>query len=52
MSFVEKDRPLGGARQRFSKEFKADAVALVLDASRPFAHLAHSQGIGKMNLVN
>ena len=52
MSFAEKDRPLGRARQWFSKEFKADAVALVLDADRPFADVARSLGIGETNLVN
>ena len=31
MSLMEKERPPGRTRRRFTKEFKADAVALVLD---------------------
>ena len=36
---MEKDRPPGRARRRFTPEFKADAVALVLVGDRPVAHV-------------
>ena len=52
MSLMEKDRPPGRTRRRFSKEFKADAVALVLDGDRPVAHVARDLGIGESNLGN
>jgi len=49
---MEKERPPGRARRRFTKEFKADAVALVLDGDRPVAHVAHDLGIGATSLGN
>ena len=52
MSLMEKDRPPGRTRRRFTKEFKADAVALVLDGGRPVAHVARDLGIGESNLGN
>ena len=52
MSLMEKDRPPSRARRRFTKEFKADAVALVLDGERPVAHVARDLGIGESNLGN
>ena len=52
MSLMERDRPPGRTRRRFSKEFKADAVALVLDGDRPVAHVARDLGIGESNLGN
>ena len=38
--------------RRFTKEFKADAVALVLDGDRPIAHVADDLGIGATSLGN
>ena len=52
MSLMERERPPGRARRRFSKEFKADAVALVLDGGRPVAHVARDLGIGATSLGN
>ena len=52
MSLMEKERPPGRTRRRFTKEFKADAVALVLDGDRPIAHVARDLGIGGSNLGN
>ena len=52
MNVMGKDRPPGRAKRRFSKEFKADAVALVLDGDRPVAHVARDLGIGETNLGN
>jgi transposase len=52
MSLMETERPPGRARRRFAKEFKADAVALVLDGGRPIAHVARDLGIGATNLGN
>ena len=52
MSLMEKDRPPGRARRRFTKEFKADAVALVSGGGRPVAHVAFDLGIGATNLGN
>ena len=52
MSLMEKEGPPGRARRRFTKEFKADAVALVLDGERPIAHVAHDLGIGATSLGN
>ena len=52
MNVMDKERPPGRTRRRFSKEFKADAVALVLDGDRPVAHVARDLGIGETNLGN
>ena len=52
MSLMEQSRPSGRSRRRFTKEFKADAVALVLDGDRPIAHVARDLGIGETNLGN
>ena len=52
MSLMERDRPPGRIRRCFTKEFKADAVALVLDGDEPVAHLARDLGIGESNLGN
>ena len=52
MNVMEKGRPPGRARRRFSKEFKAGAVALVLDGERPVAHVARDLEIGEINLGN
>lgn len=49
---MEKERSPGRARRRFTKEFKADAVALVLDGDRPISHVARDLGIGESNLGN
>ncbi len=50
MNVMEKDRSPGRARRRFTTEFKADAVALVLDGDRPVAHVACDLGIGETSL--
>ena len=42
--------PSGGTRRRFAKEFKADAVALILDGDRSIASVARGLGIGETNL--
>ncbi|MCY4036684.1 MAG: transposase [bacterium] len=52
MSLMEKEGPPGRARRRFAKEFKADAVALVLDGDRPVSHVARDLGIGESSLGN
>lgn len=43
---------LGRTRRSFPKEFKADAVALVLDEGRTIASVARSLGVGESNLGN
>lgn len=52
MSLMEKERPPGRARRRFTEEFKADAVALVLGGERPIAHVSVDLGIGATSLGN
>ncbi|MCY4135348.1 MAG: transposase [bacterium] len=52
MSLMEKEGSPGRARRRFTREFKADAVALVSGGERPVAHVAHDLGIGATNLGN
>lgn len=52
MSLMEKEGPPGRARRRFSEEFEADAVALILDGGQPIAHVARDLGIGELNLGN
>ncbi len=52
MLLIEKERPPSRARRRFTKEFKDDAVALVLDGDRPIARVAHDLGIGATSLGN
>lgn len=42
----------GRTRRSFSPEFKADAVALVLDERRSIASVARSLGVGESNLGN
>ena len=42
----------GRTRRSFPKEFKADAVALVLDEGRSIASVARALGIGESNLGN
>ena len=42
----------GRARRSFPKEFKADAVALVVDEGRSIASVARALGIGESNLGN
>ena len=44
--------PPGRSRRSFSREFKADAVALVLEEGRTIASVARSLGIGATNLGN
>jgi len=52
MSLMEKEGSPGRARRRFTREFKADAVALVSGGERPVAHVAFDLGIGATNLGN
>ena len=52
MSLLEQDELSVRTRRRFSREFKADAVALVLDGERPIAGVARDLGIGANNLGN
>ena len=40
MSLMEQDKLSVRTRRRFSRDFKADAVALVLDGERPIAGVA------------
>ena len=51
MSVME-EKPVRRRRRSFTKEFKADAVALVLDEGRTIADVARSLGIGETNLGN
>jgi len=56
MSMMKEQRPVvpvlppGRVRRRFPKEFKADAVALVLDEGRSIVSVAASLGIGESTL--
>ena len=52
MSVMQESTPAGRTRRRFTKEFKADAVALVLDGDRSIASVARDLGIGETNLGN
>ena len=52
MSLMEKEGPPGRAGRCFTKEFRAGAVALVLDGDRPIALVAHDLGIGATSLGN
>ena len=52
MSLMEKERSPGRARRRFTKEFKASAVVLVLDGDRPVSHVAGDLGVGATSLGN
>jgi len=52
MSVMEKKKPGNRPRRSFTKEFKADAVSLVLDEGRTLADVARSLDIGDGNLGN
>ena len=52
MSVMQESAPAGRTRRRFTKEFKADAVALVFDGDRSIASVARDLGIGETNLGN
>ncbi len=52
MSVMEKKELSGRTRRSFTAEFKADAVALVLDEGRTIADVGRSLGIGESNLGN
>ena len=52
MNVMEHDRPPGRTRRRLAKEFKADAVALVLDGGLRVAQAARDLGIGETNRGN
>ncbi|MDY7106806.1 MAG: transposase [Actinomycetota bacterium] len=49
---MEEKTPRRRTRRSFTPEFKADAVALVLDEGRTIADVARSLGIGETNLGN
>lgn len=51
MSVME-EQPVRRRRRSFTKEFKADSAALVLDEGRTIADVARSLGIGETNLGN
>ena len=44
--------PPGRTGRRFTKEFKADEVVLVLDGDRSIASVAQDMGIEETNLGN
>ena len=48
MTMMEQDKPLVRTRRRFTKEFKADATALVLDGEQSIARVARDLGIGRV----
>ena len=52
MSVMQERESRARSRRSFTKEFKADAVALVLDEGRTIADVARSLGIGETNLGN
>ena len=52
MSVMQERPSAGRTRRRFTKEFKADAVALVLDGDRPVRSVARDLGIGETSLGN
>jgi len=52
MSVMEEEETPRRTRRSFSKEFKADAVALVLDEGRTIADVARSLGVSESNLGN
>jgi len=51
MSVMEEEETPRPTRRSFSKEFKADAVALVLDEDRTIADVARSLGVSESNRV-
>ena len=52
MQVMEQDQSLGRSRRRFTKEFKADAVALVLVGDLTVAQAARDLGVGEGSLDN
>ena len=48
MTMMEQDKPLVRTRRRFTKEFKADATALVLDGEQSIARVARDLGTGRV----
>lgn len=52
MSVMEKKKSGSRPRRTFTKEYKADAVSLVLDEGRTLADAARLLGIGDGNLGN
>ena len=52
MSVVEESEPRPRPRRSFTPEFKADAVAMVLDEGDTIAAVARRLGIGETNLGN
>ena len=52
MRVTEQDRLPGRTRRRFTKDFKADAVALVLDGDLTVAQVARDLGVGEGSLGN
>lgn len=52
MSVMEKKKSGSRPRRTFTKEFKADAVSLVLDEGRTLVDVARSLDVGDGNLGN
>ena len=52
MSVMQESPPAGRSRRRFTREFKADAVALVLDGDRSIAAVAGDLGVAESSLGN
>ena len=52
MTMMGQDKPLVRIRRRFTREFKADAAALVLDGEQSIAQVARDLGVGETNLGN
>ena len=52
MSAMDQDRPTGRTGRRFTKEFRADTVALTLDGDGGMDHVARDLRLGETNLGN
>ena len=52
MLVMEENQSPGRTRRRFTKEFKSDAVSLVIDGGHSIASVARDLGIGETNLGN
>jgi transposase len=52
MSMSNKRKPRGGRPSKFPPEFRRDAVAMVLDESRPIADVARAIGVNAGTLGN
>jgi transposase len=47
-----KEAPAGSRRGRFTAEFRADAVAMVIDGDRSIVDVAHGLGLVEQTLGN